>query len=355
MDLSGEGGLLVLEMTPAAEIQLQFLAHIQRILQEGSFVATYKFALIRVIADLSVEREPGPDGTLALQLGDIAERFIELYWRQAAPFRPRRTLVQATGGQAALLSRLLAVRERYGKLSELRRTPRWRSLVRGTKSLLLEQPLWRLQRVGDDLVECLYPNSLQDGAIVLKPGVADCFRAQFPVVQALVQLAWLRMVQALPMNRELIGQTGDVAEFLFGADRSAIGRLAGSLSEVQGGRCFYCSRRVPGGWHVDHFVPWVRYPRDLGHNFVLAHDKCNSRKADLLAGMPYLDRWLDRNVKHGGELGRIFAEARILHDADTSRHVAAWAYEQVERTGGVVWMGGAETARLGREWRARFA
>ena len=172
-------------MSATPEAQLGFLNNLQRILNEGAFVATYKYALIRVLADFSIERTPAQDGTLALPLEDLAERFIEVYWRQAAPFRHRRALVQAYGSQAALITRIVAIRETVGKLSEARRMPRWRSLVRSTKTLLLQQPLWRLQRVGNELLECFYPNRLVDGAIVLKPGVAACFAAQVPVVQAL--------------------------------------------------------------------------------------------------------------------------------------------------------------------------
>lgn len=342
-------------MTVTPQQQLVFLGNLQRILNEGAFVATYKYALVRVLADLCIERMPAADGSLQLPLEDIAERFIEVYWRHAAPFRHRRTLVQATGNQASLIARLIAVREKVAKLSEARRMPRWHSLVRRTQNLLLEQPLWRLQRVGNELLECFYANRLDDGAIRLKPGVADCFRTQFAVVQALIQLAWLRMVQQLPVNRDLIGQGGDVAEFLFGADRGVLVRLSAGLIEVQAGRCFYCNRRISGAGQVDHFVPWIRYPRDLGHNFVVAHDLCNHRKRDLLAGVPHLDHWLERNTTQGKELDQIFSEARMLHDSDTSRHVAAWSYEQVERAGGLVWVGGERFEHLGPAWRSRFA
>lgn len=41
--------------------------------------------------------------------------------------------------------------------------------------------------------------------------------------------------------------------------------------KVQAGRCFYCRRPMGDGLAVDHFIPWPRYPRDLGHNFVLTH------------------------------------------------------------------------------------
>lgn len=44
----------------------------------------------------------------------------------------------------------------------------------------------------------------------------------------------------------------------------------------------------------------------------------------------------------------------MLHDAETSRHVAAWSYEQVERAGGLVWVEGERFEHLGREWRSRF-
>jgi 5-methylcytosine-specific restriction endonuclease McrA len=341
-------------MTASPERQLEFLGNVQRILSEGSFVATYKYALIRVLADFSIERSPEADGSLAISLDDVAERYIEVYWRQAAPFRGRRTLVHATGNQAVLITRIAALRERASKLSEARRSPAWRQLVRSTKTLLLENPLWRLQRVGNELLECFYANRLEDGAIRLKPGVAACFAAQFPVVQALVQLAWLRRVQQLPLNRELIGQSGDVAEFLFGADRSGLARVAEHLMDIQHGDCFYCGRRLAAGRHVDHFVPWVRYPRDLGHNFVLAHDKCNSRKGDLLAGVEHLDRWLERNERQRAELDEIFAEARLLFDAETSTQVAAWSYDQVERAGGLVWIGADRFEHLKGDWRSRF-
>lgn len=36
--------------------QIRFLLNIQRLLTEGQFTATYKFALLSALADLSVER-----------------------------------------------------------------------------------------------------------------------------------------------------------------------------------------------------------------------------------------------------------------------------------------------------------
>ena len=44
-------------MTPSAEQQLNFLQHLQRLFDEGEFVATYKYALLMALAELSVESE----------------------------------------------------------------------------------------------------------------------------------------------------------------------------------------------------------------------------------------------------------------------------------------------------------
>src|SRR5688572_23204527 len=251
-------------MTATAQQQVDFLDNLQRILNEGSFVASYKYALIRVLADLSVEHAASSDGPLRIPLKELAGRFIEVYWRQVAPFRHDQVLLQSTGDQAALIRELAAIRQASARLSQAKRSPEWGRLVQKTRRLLLSMPLWRLQRVGDVTLECLYPNRLIEDAIELKPGIAWCFATQFQVVQALVQASWIRFVQQLPKNQELIGRSGDLAEFLFGADRGALTALTASLSEFQEGACFYCSGPLRGSDHVDHFLPWVRYPRAPG-------------------------------------------------------------------------------------------
>ena len=59
--------------------ELEFLRKLQRLLAEGDFVATYKFALLNALADLSLEREPAADGSLRVPVSAIAEKFIEYY------------------------------------------------------------------------------------------------------------------------------------------------------------------------------------------------------------------------------------------------------------------------------------
>src|SRR5713226_8184611 len=65
---------------PDPEEQLQFLFKVQRLLSEGLFVSTYKYALLLALADLAVERGDDTTESLSLDTRDLAEQFIGLYW-----------------------------------------------------------------------------------------------------------------------------------------------------------------------------------------------------------------------------------------------------------------------------------
>jgi hypothetical protein len=90
---------------------------------------------------------------------------------------------------------------------------------------------------------------------------------------------------------------------------------------------------------------------DLGYNFVLAHRSCNTRKGDRLAAEEHLAKWTERNDAYAGVLGERFLEAGVTADLGASTNVTRWAYEEVERIGGTVWVAGSEVRKLGEGWR----
>jgi hypothetical protein len=63
---------------PAPAEQLRFLTNIQRLLAEGIFTATYKYALLAVLADLSVELGDESGSTLRLPTFIIAEKLLSI-------------------------------------------------------------------------------------------------------------------------------------------------------------------------------------------------------------------------------------------------------------------------------------
>jgi 5-methylcytosine-specific restriction endonuclease McrA len=117
------------------------------------------------------------------------------------------------------------------------------------------------------------------------------------------------------------------------------------------GLCFYCARKF-GKAEIDHFIPWSRYPRDLVHNLVLAHVECNSKKSDLLASEPHLERWLQRNSHHDTAIIKAGRTANIIVDGPATISVAAWAYSHAAQLGAGAWVSGNVVEPLTGRWRS---
>jgi hypothetical protein len=97
------------EMPPEPEAQIRFLVNLQRLLAEGQFVATYKYALLLALADISVEDGDDSGSALRIPTRDIAEKFVKYYWRQSVPYATgmkAQVLQQNTGKQAKIIRTL---------------------------------------------------------------------------------------------------------------------------------------------------------------------------------------------------------------------------------------------------------
>lgn len=113
------------DLIPTAQEQLKFLKNIQLILQSGSFSSTYKFALLISLSRLAIEKGEDTGACLTLEYNDIAEKFIELYWKQAVPYtfneEGQLILNQNNGRQAAIVNWIIEHRKNYSSLGLLRR------------------------------------------------------------------------------------------------------------------------------------------------------------------------------------------------------------------------------------------
>lgn len=347
---------------PSADEQIEFLVNIQRLLKEGAFVATYKYALLTALADLCVEKGDDTGNPLKLDISEIAEKFVFYYWRQTIPYVPPaagtetkngKILQQNTGSQAEIVQLIARIREDHRDLQSLVRgaSREWRQLVNKVSATVIKQPLWKLQRVGNEYLEFLYSDAGKTNVIVLKNGVAFCFRKFYQLVTDLVRESWARYIRRF--NHSILGTTTDLHEFLFGTDRVSLSDYIPILWDLQKGSCFYCGQVLrQSSTDVDHFIPWAIYPFDLGHNFVLAHERpCNSKKADMLAASDHLNKWAERNVVLRDELSLRFDSAHVVHNLHVSTRIAQWAYQQTFATKGLTWKAGNELVHLPVDWR----
>ena len=264
---------------------------------------------------------------------------MDLYWRQVLPWVPASEsttgrLAQATGKDAAVINRVAAAHEQFhGLLPRLRRDKAaWGQLRRDVARTIEIMPLGKLQTVGPKKLHC--HDVGQGNRIELHGEVVYCLRLFRELIGDIAETAWVRFVRHLPRNQALLGEA-DLHEFLFGTDRSALRSVRDLLREVDGSRCFYCADALRGEPVVDHFVPWARYPLDLGHNFVLADARCNGGKLDRLAAFEHLERWCARNARPDWTAA-LYART-LPHDVRRTKRVASWAYAQAEHGGATVW------------------
>ena len=138
---------------PSSESQLVFLAKLQRIFTERDFTATYTFALLIALADLAVELGVDDGEELTVPIRQIAERFIQLYWRHALPYGKGRAntspgvLAQSNGVQAAAISAITGFRTRHGAATPqlAGALPEYQTLLRSVAQTVSAQPLNYLQ------------------------------------------------------------------------------------------------------------------------------------------------------------------------------------------------------------------
>src|SRR5262245_16566860 len=120
------------------EQQIEFLTNLQRLLAEGLFVSTYKYALLLSLADLCVELGRDDDLPLDIPTRLIGEKFTEYYWRQCAPYLPTHdqdsgVLKQNTGEPPMIIKLLKELRDKRdydNSLAKLRRDEgEWRRTI----------------------------------------------------------------------------------------------------------------------------------------------------------------------------------------------------------------------------------
>lgn len=319
---------------------IAFAEQLLTVLAEGSFTATYKYAVILALVDLCLEYSTRSGAAPAsVTTRQLAEKVLAIYWPHARAFRTQ-VLRQNAGHQAGILT-LIA---RFQDHSEDESAPAARArhlspdlfarLVRDVEWVLVKMPLPKLQRVGREIVPVIYQinwgDDIRRGTFIagdfdnLIRFVGDAGNHLLrlaPLLRPLVQREWSSMVARINDLPE-----AELDRFLFGARRQTIAHLAVPLGELQHGKCFYCERPLGVGVEVDHFVPWSRHPDDGLDNLVAAHGRCNGQKRDHLASAEHAEHWATRTLLHGGSLSAIADAARWPREPERTIGVARSIY-----------------------------
>ncbi|MGB7364437.1 MAG: HNH endonuclease [Rhodococcus sp. (in: high G+C Gram-positive bacteria)] len=295
------------------------------------------------LLEFCVEHVPAdPNAEVDVDLDDLAERVIGLYWRQVRDFdghylrQSSNTVAKIPDAVRALASSTRAGGREIPLATAARHNPEaYARTVKSVKQVLVTQPLFRLQRVpgatGDQaflfddswLSDSVGAAAVRDhgNKIVLFAGVGFALARLSSLLKPALMLAWVDDVRR--MNSFLTEEVPDLEGHLFGSDRVALQRPRDALLGTFGPTCFYCRRRVGDDVHVDHVLPWSRVGIDGLANLVLACPGCNTSKSQLLPdrshvsralgrGRPALDELADR-IDWPSQFDRVVTSARGLY------------------------------------------
>lgn len=300
---------------------ISFGEKILAMLDQGSFTATYKYAVLLALVDACLE-ETDQQGRppAAIHPRVLAARVIELYWPHTSLYGDAHgaeavVLRQNSGGQAEIVSRIRRFRASAdpGAHVPLARARAfdpagYDRLIGDVTWKLVEMPLPRLQRFGkthepflflldwDERVSRrAYERGDVDQVLRLRPGVGEHLVRLAGLLRPLVQQQWAaRVVQFNRAQVPALDEQGDLEQFLFGAQRIDLSPVRSDLTELQSGDCFYCNEPLRARVDIDHFLPWARHPDNGIFNLVATHPTCNNRKREFLAAAVHVAVWSER-------------------------------------------------------------
>jgi hypothetical protein len=315
---------------------IAFAERLMSLLDQGQFVATYKYAVLLGLMDLCLEAtDRHGQAPQSVTTRELAGKVIELYWPHTQNFDrgpAARVLRQNSGRQARILADIGTFREHLPDPSVTLDRARvgdsggYRRLLNYVEWTLILMPLPRLQVVGRHADPFVYEIAWDlgiekrhtdvrryqrgeggdfDNLIRFQPGVGDHLVRLNGLLRPLIYRGWASIVarfNGLPES--------ELESFLFGIDRTALAAVRQPLTDLQHGQCFYCGTRLGPAAEVDHFIPWARRPDNGIHNLVVADRRCNGSKRDFLAAPAHVGSWMERNRGRAAELDMVASEIR---------------------------------------------
>lgn len=327
---------------------VQFAENLLQLLNRGRFTTTYKYAVLLGLMDLCLESVTKsfatPDFVTTRQL---AERVTALYWSHTQPYE-RAILRQNNSGDTGILKCIMKVRgsealtffkARHSRPNEFKKA------LDSIEEILIRMPLPKLQRFDGKNHEILYriawDDSIKSGVISeyqrtgaafdnrihFLPGAAERLIRLNTLLRPLIYREWASKVAAINNLEQ-----SKLESFLFGIERDVPESLRKPLLELHDKTCFYCHKPIKAEMHIDHFIPFARFPDNRIQNLVPAHATCNLAKKDFLAATRHVSHWVEYLDKREKDLVEIAEIAAVDHHPAHSISAARGIYMRLDET-----------------------
>lgn len=215
---SGAGRILETQVN-TEKSALAFGEKLLALIDRGSFIATYKYAVLLGLIDLCIEKTRADGGgPSSVTTRELAEKVSALYWPQTRVFpKTGRVLNQNMPqhdkrGQAEIVTKIEQLRIAFPAASTVHRArvlipSEWKTLVDEVEWKLIEMPLPRLQTIGALSTPFIYViswdkrvrrsdfrRSTFDNVIRFQPGAAEALVRLAGLLRPLVQREWSMLI-----------------------------------------------------------------------------------------------------------------------------------------------------------------
>ena len=297
-------------MTDDVELRRKFITILSK---QTSKSNTYKFALARFLLDHSHKR----DSSSTVSFQDIAKKFLKYYWHQECKYRIRQNHDPNNHPSVVKVIREVFEEEMVDgyipdyfknmppeKIKNAEEQIRKRVFGSGKKSQVVPrfqrlkgQPPDRnlhIRGTGD-----FYDYDVPSGQLEIKPEALSFFNNNYNVLMKAVLLEWSRFLEKINTLPRIIEKVE--SEEVKRRRLTEYEKIFCDQSD-----CFYCDRRLDDlQIHVDHFIPWSYIFEDEPWNLVLACERCNLRKSNLLAPPNFRNDLIDRNRDYQNEIPKL--------------------------------------------------
>lgn len=272
--------------------QDEFWNILKRVFSNKSRKATsYKFCFFKTIIDNIFKC----DSNYVLPFETIFDTVTEIYWNLVHVYGIKQYVAtkQRKYSKIEILIREIAVEYSipidtpYEFLNE-------KVQIQLKKSVNKEMITYVVGAFYGDTEGRFYEFSKNSKIIKLHPSVYEYLIRHKYLVEKLNYYEWLRFLEKVnPLNNAyaLAGKLDQANK------RSSLKKYNDLLTQIiKQEKCFYCGKKLKANEvHVDHFIPWCYLKSDQLWNFVLACNKCNSKKSDKLPQYQYLVKLIERN------------------------------------------------------------
>jgi len=291
-----------------SESDPELLREFVAILTKGKKDNTYKFALARFLLDYSrrqhqntVREAVRSNGGVEISYNEISHEFLRYYWHQECMYKIRQnshlnkppaiiSVIRDQVGNNYIPSRFNDIDKR--DLGEMVQQIRKRVFNKEKNKTSIVIPRFQNIAHGNTVrrTRSFYDYDDDRGVLTLRPEALLMLRQNYNVLIKSVFLEWAKYLEKINTMPMLIAKVNSVRP-----ERRSL-KFALKVLQKDFTQCFYCNTNLDHTeTNVDHFIPRSYIFDDELWNLVLACEKCNSKKSDLLAGEEYLNDLLRRN------------------------------------------------------------